>query len=115
MSEKKTVDKEDFDLTLQYNIFDIIYSVDKRNSDLTIKSWCVVGYELNSSSDKRCFDYSLISYPISVYIQANKRIRLGELSLSAFVNTSRRELLNEVREDIQSQFNSMLISLDANN
>ena len=27
MSEKKTVDKEDFDLTLKYNIFDILYSI----------------------------------------------------------------------------------------
>lgn len=115
MSEKKTVDKEDFDLTLKYNIFDILYSINRGLSELEVKEWCVIGYELDSGANRRCFDYVLISYPISIYIQANKRMRLSELLLREYVGTTKREVVTKASENLQSRFNYLLEALNANN
>lgn len=79
--EKEELSKEDFDLTIKYNIFDILYLVESGN----IKPIIIMGYELNSSSEARCFEYIYYNYPISIYVRQNE---IGKLRKYDTVYTS---------------------------
>lgn len=72
LADPDELSKEDFDLTIKYNIFDILYLIEAD----TIKPIVITGYELNTSSVERCLEYLYHIYPISVYRGHNEKGKL---------------------------------------
>lgn len=102
--EKLTLDPKDFDLTQKYSLFTVLYIIPKDFETLVIKAWTVVGYVLNSSSDKRCFQTYLTSYPIHVHVMKNEHAKLEDFNPQFyFISTDRNEVVRLKREFIRSK------------
>jgi hypothetical protein len=105
-----TLDKTDFDLNKEYEMFDVIYSVSKGINDHEVKAWTVVGHVLQSSSEKRRYETELCSYPISVFVQQNTWIPLSKLSHD-FVSRKREEVVEQKKALLNDYFNDQLSKL----
>jgi hypothetical protein len=101
---------EDFNLNKEYEMFDVIYSVSKAVNDHEVKAWTVVGHILNSSSEKRCYETQLCSYPISVFVTQNEWITLSQLR-SDFVSRKREEVVELKKALLNEYFNKQLEAL----
>ena len=103
--------KDDFNLNKEHEMFDVLYSVEK--STLTeIKVWCVIGHVLNSSANKRHYEYILVPYPISPYVMRNTEVRLSTLRSSGnFVATSKEEVIKLARFMVNEIFQEKLNAL----
>lgn len=105
-----TVEKSDFNLNKEYEMFDVIYSISKNVFENEIKAWIVVGHVLNSSSEKRCYETQLCSYPISVFVTSNVWISLEKLRQD-FVSRNREEIVEEKKLLLSEFFNKQLKAL----
>ncbi len=105
-----TLEKEDFDLTKEFELFDTLYSIEKEGKN-DIKEWKVMGYELKISSDKRNFDYLLVSSPITKFVAQNIHTTLNNLKIRDFVSTTKEEIIKIKRNKIENEFNKALEGL----
>jgi hypothetical protein len=110
MVEKITIGPEDLDLTKKYELFDVIYSISKGETDNEVNAWIVIGHVLNSSSESRCFEYHLCSYPISLYVAKNEHTRLSDIR-QHFISTDRSQVLEWKKELLIQQFNERIEKL----
>jgi hypothetical protein len=108
--EDNILTKEDFNLTKEYELFDVIYSVSKNFNENEIKSWVVMGYVLNSSSGSRCFEYELCTYPISVYVTRNEKPLLSNFR-NHFISKNRDEIVELKKSLLTEQFKEQLNKL----
>lgn len=103
--------KQDFDLTINYNLFDILYSIPLDVNQNEITEWCVGGWELNSSSDRRCLETILFKYPIPIHIVKVERSTLYQVEFRNIVKSSKEELIKEKRKIIEQHYKSLLEKL----
>ena len=108
-----TIDIKSFDITKKYELFTIIYSVSKSFNDNTIKEWIVTGHKLLNSVDKRCFEYILMSYPISEYVSSVQHKNLRELGLECYISSSKEDIIALKKQLINDYFNSCLTNLES--
>jgi len=108
--ESIIVSKSDFNLTKEYELFDVIYIISKLFNDNEVKAYTVIGHVLNSSSDKRCFEYELNSYPISVYISQNEKYKLSSFN-NHFISKDRNEIIKQKEILLNEQFKNQLKKL----
>ena len=112
IKEKTTLGKEDFDLTKKYELFDVIYVVDRTFDSNNVASFVVIGHELKVSIDKRNFDYLLCSDPIEPRIMRNQYAKLSDFPIAGyFVSTSKMEVIEAKRALLSIQFDSMITKL----
>jgi len=105
-----TLEKSDFNLNKEYELFDVIYSLSKDVFDNEVKAWIVIGHVLVSSSDQRCFRTELCSYPISVFIQRNVYIQRENLR-QFFISKDRNEVVKLKKELLNEAFEKQLNDL----
>ena len=108
MTDNKILTKQDFDLTQNYELFDILYSIPMDVNKNQISEWCVGGFEIEPSSSKTNLNVILFRFPISIYMTQILRIDLEKLKCQNIVSASKERLIAEKRTLIQNQFNSLL-------
>lgn len=102
MKEENTLDKSDFNLEKEYELFDVFYTISKKPFDNEVKAWTVIGHVLDSGSNHRCFITEVCSFPISVYVLQNKKCTLENLK-SDFISRNRNEVI-ELKKELLKQF-----------
>ena len=103
--------REDFNLVKEYEVFDILYSVAKTDLSV-INEWCVVGHTLNTSANKRCYQYFLVPHPISSYVMKNNQVTLSSLKNVGYVAKSKIEVVELARAEINKNFTLQLDKLN---
>jgi len=105
------ISKEDFDMTIEHQFFDVFYSIPTQFTSNEISEWCVVGMQLENSSDRRNFDYILYTHPISVYVLQVKKETLRSLLKSNYVSKSKKEIVEIKKSKIQEHYTKLLETL----
>lgn len=110
--EDTSLTKKDFDLSKEYKMFDVLYSVHKE--DLTeIKCWTVIGHCLSTSLDKRKYEYMLIPYPISSYVMQNTPVYLSTLiGRGSFIGKTKLEVIQLAKSMVNDMFNEKIAILE---
>ena len=106
-----TLSKEDFDLTINNKLFDVLYSISKNIDHNEIKEWCVAGWQLENSSDQRNINTILYSHPISTFIVEVKKTTLNELNREFIVGTTKEEVIKKKKEVVDDYFKDILNKL----
>ena len=109
--ENNTLSKEDFNLTKEYELFDIIYTVSKQPYENKVQAWTIIGHILDSNKEKRCFDYEINSYPISVFVLQNEKYRLSQIIDNVIISRDRNEVIEKKKEILDKYFQSQLNEL----
>ena len=108
--EKTVLIEKDFKLNKEYELFDVIYSVSKKPFENEVKAWTVIGHVLNSSATHRCFEYELCSYPISVFVSKNEKLKLSDLR-DDFISKDKKQIITQKKELLSLFFNDQLNNL----
>lgn len=111
-TKKLTVDIEDFDLTKEFELFEVIHAISQSLNKNEIKSYIVMGHELKNSSDRRNFEYILMSYPISIYVQQVENITLRDLRRDHYTSKDKNELVSIKKKLLSDNLNLQLGLLD---
>ena len=106
-----TLSEKDFDLTINNNLFDVLYSISRMVESNEIKEWCVAGWQLENSSDQRNVNTILYSHPISTFIVEVKKTTLNNLNRDFIVGTTKEEVIKKKKEVVDNYFKSILNKL----
>jgi len=110
--ENSTLNKENYNLDKEHDLFDVLYSVVPSNPT-KIFSWTITGFRLEHAENKRCFEYIVTSYPISKYIKFNEEWVLRSLRQHHhIIRRSKEEVLLEAKRILNENIERNLKIID---
>jgi len=110
--ENITLNKEDYNLDKEYELFDLLYSVVPLRPT-KIFTWTITGYRLQHPENKRCFEYIVTSYPISKFIKFNEERTLRGLRQDNHIlRKTKQEVLIEAKRILNEEIEQNLKRLE---
>ena len=105
--------KKDFDLSKEYDFFDVVYAISNKIEDNEIKSFWVCLIKVETSADKRCFNYGFKPFPITIYVkqQTEGYISYDELKRNYLFSKDKNEVVNMKNNLITKQVEKLKESL----